>query len=310
MGYGMSRPDMDIDMHDTARGGDAARLRRGHGEAFDVDNEIFYLTRLRSEPSAGVRQAIDGRRTAPISTIRMLSGREANVSGRGRFSSADCSYVLGRYLPVNGPWPVDRMDSRVYVSQFSEDGSLFVAAFQVFAAIAESVYASMTPIVHIVNMETAATESHANITVCFMIHKCLYDFFGSTISFDVNTVAFADETGNVIYSGSDDNLCKVLSGSSPPYSPFLSIIILPFSNSVSNVEHLRDVSGDQVARLQCHQLTVRDCSWHPYYPLLVSSSWDGQITRWEFPGNDAVHATNNKIRGGSIEDQMFRVMYL
>lgn len=70
------------------------------------------------------------------------------------------------------------------------------------------------------------------------------------------------------------------------------------------------VSGDHVARLQCHQLTVRDCSWHPYYPLLVSSSWDGLITRWEFPGNDAVHATNNNIRGGSIEDQMFRVMYL
>lgn len=26
---------------------------------------------------------------------------------------------------------------------------------------------------------------------------------------DVNTVCFADETGNIIYSGSDDGLCKV-----------------------------------------------------------------------------------------------------
>lgn len=26
---------------------------------------------------------------------------------------------------------------------------------------------------------------------------------------DVNTVTFADESGNLIYSGSDDNLCKV-----------------------------------------------------------------------------------------------------
>lgn len=26
---------------------------------------------------------------------------------------------------------------------------------------------------------------------------------------DVNTVSFADETGHLIYSGSDDNLCKV-----------------------------------------------------------------------------------------------------
>lgn len=40
----------------------------------------------------------------------------------------------------------------------------------------------MTPIVHIVNMGTAATESHANITVCFMIHKWPYNFFGCTKS--------------------------------------------------------------------------------------------------------------------------------
>lgn len=26
---------------------------------------------------------------------------------------------------------------------------------------------------------------------------------------DVNTVCFADETGHLLYSGSDDNLCKV-----------------------------------------------------------------------------------------------------
>lgn len=62
----------------------------------------------------------------------------------------------------------------------------------------------------------------------------------------MNTVAFADETGNVIYSGSDDNLCKVLSGSSLLCSPFLSIIILPLSNSVSIVEMLRDVSFDKI----------------------------------------------------------------
>lgn len=30
-----------------------------------------------------------------------------------------------------------------------------------------------------------------------------------TFQSDVNTVAFADETGQILYSGSDDNLCKV-----------------------------------------------------------------------------------------------------
>ncbi|KAJ6912035.1 hypothetical protein NC652_022345 [Populus alba x Populus x berolinensis] len=43
------------------------------------------------------------------------------------------------------------------------------------------VYASLSPVVHIV----MGAES------------------------DVNTVCFADETGHLLYSGSDDNLCKV-----------------------------------------------------------------------------------------------------
>ena len=41
------------------------------------------------------------------------------------------------------------------------------------------------------------------------------------------------------------------------------------------------VSGSQVAKLQGHHhLAVRDCSWHPSDPMLVSSSWDGQVARW------------------------------
>lgn len=67
----------------------------------------------------------------PIPTTTMLLAREANYSGQGRFSSADCSHVLGRYLPVNSPSQIDRMNSEAYVSQFSVDGSLLVAGFQV-----------------------------------------------------------------------------------------------------------------------------------------------------------------------------------
>lgn len=39
--------------------------------------------------------------------------------------------MISRYLPVNGPWLVDQMTSWAYVSQFSADGFLFVAGFQV-----------------------------------------------------------------------------------------------------------------------------------------------------------------------------------
>jgi len=41
------------------------------------------------------------------------------------------------------------------------------------------------------------------------------------------------------------------------------------------------VTGKQVGRLSFHRGTVRDCSWHPTQPMLVSSSWDGNLAKWE-----------------------------
>jgi WD repeat-containing protein 23 len=173
------------------------------------------------------------------------------------------------------------MDSEAYVSQFSADGSLLVAGFRgsririydsekgwkvrkdiscrslrwTVSDIALSpdqrflAYSSLSPIVHIVNVQSAAKESHANITE---IHEGLdladddyeidfgifsvkfskdgreivvgnnersiyvYDLGESKVSVrikahaaDVNAVTFADESGNILYSGSDDSLCKV-----------------------------------------------------------------------------------------------------
>ena len=99
-----------------------------------LDHEIAQLTRLRSGPHELLGRGIgSGRIRLPVSTVRMLVGREGNYSGRGRFSSADSCHVLSRYLPTKGPWLVDRMKSRAYISQFSADGSLFIAGFQVFS---------------------------------------------------------------------------------------------------------------------------------------------------------------------------------
>lgn len=94
-------------------------------------HDIAQLTNLRSGPHELLSRGARGRMRLPVSTLKMLVGREGNYTGRGRFSSADSCHVLSRYLPVNGPWWVDRMQSRAYVSQFSADGSLFVAGFQV-----------------------------------------------------------------------------------------------------------------------------------------------------------------------------------
>nr|KJB21272.1 hypothetical protein B456_004G0845001 [Gossypium raimondii] len=173
------------------------------------------------------------------------------------------------------------MTSRAYVSQFSADGSLFVAGFQgsdiriynvdrgwkvqknilaksLLWTVTDTslspdqrhlVYTRMSPIVHIVNVGSATRESLANITevlegldfsaadgeYSFGIFSVkfstdgrelvagssddsiyIYDLEANKLSLliaahmaDVNTVTFADESGNLIYSGSDDNLCKV-----------------------------------------------------------------------------------------------------
>ena len=42
------------------------------------------------------------------------------------------------------------------------------------------------------------------------------------------------------------------------------------------------LTGAQVAKLDYHEGPVRDCSWHPNYPTLVSSSWDGTVAKWDF----------------------------
>ncbi|KAM3404036.1 hypothetical protein ACQJBY_007246 [Aegilops geniculata] len=386
MGYGMSR--LQGSSEPEGQNSDGSSSVEVNNDFSKLHNDIFHMTRLRSGPSESIRKSMDR-----VSVTRLLRGREVNSSGNGKFSPVDRAFVLGHYLPVDGPETVDTMDSRAYVSQFSADGSLFVAGFQgshirIYdvdkgweihkdiharslrwtisdAALSPDqrflVYSSLAPIIHIVNVGTASKESYANVTS------------------DVNTVAFADESGNLLYSGSDDNLCKVwdrrclstgeaagvLTGHlhgvthidsrgdgrcfisngkdqaikmwdirkmtsnadgsenrvpawdyrysrypqqykqqkhphdqsvatyrghsvlrtlircyfSPTYSTGQKYI---YTGSYDASVCIYDVvSGSQVAKLQGHHhLAVRDCSWHPSDPMLVSSSWDGQVARW------------------------------
>ncbi|KAL5561604.1 hypothetical protein UlMin_031351 [Ulmus minor] len=469
MGYSMSRLEL---MSDTCDGGknfpEVSSSQRSKRTLNNLDHELAQLTKLKSEPHERLSRVGPGKRELPVSTVKMLARREGNFSGRGRFSSADRCHLLSRYLPVNGPWLVDQLTSRAYVSQFSADGSLFVAGFQgshirIYNVdkgwkvqkniLAKSlrwtitdtslssdqrhlVYASMSPVVHVVNVGSSETESLANITE---IHDGLdfsteddgmYSFGIFSVKFstdgrelvagtsddsiyvydlnanrpslriqahssDVNTVCFADESGHLIYSGSDDTFCKVwdrrcfiasgkaagvLAGHvegitfidtrgdgryfisngkdqtiklwdirkmssnatrttpyrnyewdyrwmdypqdatnkkhpedksiftyrghsvlrtlircyfSPAYSTGQKYIYTGSHNSCVYIYDL--VTGDQVATLKHHKSPVRDCSWHPYYPMLVSSSWDGDVVKWEFPGNgEAPIATSKK----------------
>ncbi|KAH9765486.1 LEC14B-like [Citrus sinensis] len=375
----------------------------GNGRPDYLDHEIAQLTKLRSQPHEFLSRTAPGKLRLPVSTVKMLVGREVNYSGRGRFSAADSCHVLSRYLPVNGPWKVDGMNSRVYTSQFSNDGSFFVAASQesnikvynvdknwkiqkdietkaLRWTITDTslspdqrflVYASICAIVNIVDVGSSARESLANVTE---IHKGLdfsadgdedefgifsvkfstdgqelvaagsdnfiyvYDLQANKCSLripahksDVNTVCFADETGHLIFSGSDDSLCKVwdrrcfiskgrangvlmghlegitfidsrrdgryfISNGKDQTTKLWDIRKMSsnttdtaqkyiYTGSSDNSVYIYDlVSGAQVAKLDFHNAPVRDCCWHPIYPMLISSSWDCNIVRWEIPG--------------------------
>ncbi|XP_016505458.1 LEC14B homolog isoform X1 [Nicotiana tabacum] len=459
----MSRSRRLLDACESARGDGILNIDQRVDEGTScLDHEIAHLTKIRSDPHGRMQQLLLGKRKAPFSPVNMLAAREGNYSGRGRFSSADCCHLLSRYLPTNGPSVVDQMRSCAYVSQFSSDGSLFVAGFQeshiriynvdrgwkiqkditarsLRWTITDTslspdqrflVYSSMSPIVHIVDVGSGMKQSVANVTE---IHEGLefssltddyddYSFGIFSVKFstdgrelvagssdnsiyvydlearrpslqipahksDVNAVCFADETGHLIYSGSDDSLCKVwdrrcfgtrglaagvlighLEGityidtrgdgrylisngkdqaiklwdirkmsSNINYSPrprsydwdyrwmdypehvrnkrnphdlslatykghkvLRTLIRCYFSPAHSTGQkfiytgladssvYIYDVvSGAQVAKLDYHQEPVRDCNWHPYYPMLVSSGWDGIIADWEFPGTGA-----------------------
>ncbi|AQK95198.1 LEC14B homolog isoform X1 [Zea mays] len=444
----------------SARGESSRKAAGREVEPFTLCGEMSHLTRATSEPCRRARGAAFARRARPFSAYELVSAREAGRAGGAGFSAADRAYLGRQHIPTKGPWGVDDVESEAYVSQFSADGSLLIAGFRgsrirVYDAekgwkihkdiscrsvhwtvsdIALSpdqrflAYASLTPIVHIVNVQNAGKESHANITE---IHEGLdltggdededfgifsvkfskdgkevvvgnneksiyvYDLSANKVSArirahkaDVNAVTFADETGNVLYSGSDDSLCKVwdrrcLSGeksagiltghldgvtfidsrgdgryfisnckdqriklwdirkmSSVVRSRPVSLVDwdyrwMPFPSEAHNLKHPGDqsvatyrghsvlrtlircyfspvhstgqryiytgssdksvhiydvVTGEAVKRLSWHGSIIRDCTWHPYYPTLVSSSWDGFVARWEASGDDDDHS--------------------
>ncbi|CAL4910378.1 unnamed protein product [Urochloa decumbens] len=437
--------------------GEASRNADRELDRFAMANEVFHLTRARSELCHRSRGAASARRRRPFSTFELVSARESGRTGGAGLSSADRAYVGSRHIPTKGPWGVDEMDSEAYVSQFSADGSLLVAGFRgsrirVYDAergwkihkdiscrslqwtvsdIALSpdqqflAYSSLSPIVHIVNVQSSGRESHANVNE---IHEGLdftgneqdeedfgifsvkfskdgkevvignnersiyvYDLAANKVSVrirahkaDVNAVTFADESGNVLYSGSDDSLCKVwdrrclvgeksagiLTGhldgvtfidsrgdgryfisnckdqriklwdirkmSSGVRTRPMKMVDwdyrwMPFPSEAHHFKHPDDksvatyrghsvlrtlircyfspihstgqryiytgssdksvhiydvVTGKTIERLSWHGSVIRDCTWHPYSPTLVTSSWDGYLARWETSGNN------------------------
>ncbi|MED6130466.1 L14B protein [Stylosanthes scabra] len=238
MGYAMSRLEIDSDVSDDGSAIFEDCTSQPTKKPMNyLDNEISQLTKLKSTPHQLLGQVGPGRPELPVSPVKLLAGRESNYSGRGRFSTADCCHLLSRYLPVNGPSLIDQMASRAYVSQFSADGSLFVAGFQgshirIYNVdkgwkvqkniLAKSlrwtitdtslspdqrylVYASMSPIIHIVNIGSSETESLANVTD---IHDGL-DLSSSDdggYSVGIFTVKFSSDGRELVAGSSGDSI--------------------------------------------------------------------------------------------------------
>ncbi|XP_028066629.1 LEC14B protein isoform X3 [Camellia sinensis] len=418
MGYAMSILELDSDLlcdsgKSTSEVGGSHRMP--NKSLNHLDHEVAQATKLRSAPNEHLTRILPRKREFPVSTVKMLAGREGFQGSNIRIYNVDKGWkVQKNILAKSLRWTITD-------TSLSPDQRYLV-------------YASMSPIVHIVNVGSAATESHANITE---IHDGLdfsdddggysfgifsvkfstdgrelvagssddliyvYDLESNKLSLqilahtsDVNTVCFADESSHLIYSGSDDNLCKVwdrrcfkakgkpagvlvghvegitfldsrgdgryfisngkdqtiklwdirkMSANatgkpgfghyewdyrrmdypsqarglkhpndqslatykghsvlrtlircyfSPTYSTGQKYI---YTGSHDSCIYIYDVvSGAQVARLKHHESTVRDCSWHPQYPMLVSSSWDGDIVKCEFSGSAETPTPLNK----------------
>jgi WD40 repeat protein len=66
-----------------------------------------------------------------------------------------------------------------------------------------------------------------------------------------------------------------------------------YSGSFDGAVYIYDVlTGELKLRLRGHHATVRDVHWHPYEPLLLSTSWDGSVKIWQWSDDEPPKTPN------------------
>ncbi|MFQ6625821.1 hypothetical protein Gotur_006441 [Gossypium turneri] len=204
-----------------------------------VDHEIAQLTNLKSVPNERLHQLMPGKKKLPVSPVKMLAGREGNYSRRGGFSSADRCHMISRYFPVVLlvlyliiDW-IDMFlnfqlmvlysllgfsDIRIYNVDRGWKVKKNILAKSLRWTVTDTslspdrrhlVYTSMSPIVHIVNVGSATTESLANITFYVFSggHGGL-DFSAADggYSFGIFSVKFSTDGRELVAGSSDDSI--------------------------------------------------------------------------------------------------------
>ncbi|KAL3157892.1 hypothetical protein ABBQ32_012303 [Trebouxia sp. C0010 RCD-2024] len=424
-------------------------------------------------------------RPAIMNAVHMLKRRESHLGCMGGFSAAQCCHLGSfQYLPSRATRMVDRMQSRVYIGNFSAQGNVFVAGFQherrvrlydvdnnwrlrkdvearnLRWTITDTcispdqkflLYSSISPIVHLVNLGSTSdeVESVANVTdiheaMFFHVEEevtrsnfgiwslrwspdgkeiiagtgdsslYIYDVESQRTSMriqahkdDVNAVCFAEDSPNIIVTGSDDHLIKVWDrrtlGRNPKpaglfvghtdgmthldpkgdgrylisnckdhtvklwdlrsmmapgaYNPTAAkeagcefawdyrweqyparnhMIKHPQDNSLMTYRghkvlttlirayfsplhttaqrfiyagsadgsvYMYDVvTGSIVQKLEYHREVVRDCHWHPDQPILVTTSFDGSVVKWDTRHTEAEGQEGRPVRRARLPD--------
>jgi len=68
------------------------------------------------------------------------------------------------------------------------------------------------------------------------------------------------------------------------------------------------LTGKIVSKLQGHRACVRDVAWHPYEPVITTSSWDGSVGCWTH--RSSVDETSNKARQEESQSRKFTNVFL
>lgn len=63
------------------------------------------------------------------------------------------------------------------------------------------------------------------------------------------------------------------------------------------------LTGEVITKLEGHTSTVRDCSWHPYEPIMLTAAWDNSVGLWtysgDFPSNNQTSQSTNRTINSS-----------
>lgn len=57
------------------------------------------------------------------------------------------------------------------------------------------------------------------------------------------------------------------------------------------------LTGKMLRQIKGHKECIRDVSWHPFHPHIVTSSWDGKVTKWECRNDNNIDDDENEVFG-------------